>query len=68
MVGAYFVRVEHCALRRLRLYCVTITSDAIGLRLRCIRVSYSRASSISWGVCIVKTTLCHVSLRSQHAQ
>ena len=37
MVGAYFIRVEHCALRRLRLYCVTITSDAIGLRLRCIR-------------------------------
>ena len=50
MVRAYFVRVEHYALRRLRLYCVRITSEAIGLRLRCIRVSYSRASSISWGV------------------
>ena len=56
-MGAYFVRVEHCALRRLRLYYVTITSDAIGLRLRYIQVSYSRASSIPWGVGIVACLL-----------
>ena len=57
MVGAYFVRVEHCALRRLRLRENNFGCYRITIRLRCIRVSYSRASSISWGVCIVACLL-----------